>query len=131
MKKPIKLFAAVMSAALMLGACSPAYAVHKVKGHPVYLVNTTEFDNCEFKKNAVYIEYCYGIVDTKGGDGHVKGHRDWLMDYSECRYKKKRLKPGTKVTTYLPLDKGQWPVCRYDFITVNKKPVLVLAPEFD
>lgn len=76
MRKPIKLVTAVMSATLMLGACSPAYAVHKVKGHPVYLVDTTETDNYKFKKNAIYIEYCNGIVDTKGGDGHVKGHRD-------------------------------------------------------
>lgn len=131
MKKPIKLVAAVMSAALMLGACSPAYAVHKVKGHPVYLVKTTEFDTCNFKQNAVYIEVCEGIVDKKNGEGHVRGHKDWIVDYSMCRFKGKKLKPKTKVTSYFPLDESLWPACRYDFIKVKKKPIIVYNPAYD
>lgn len=130
MRKPVKLVAAVMSAALMVGACSPAYAIQKVKGHPIYLVNTSEFNKVSFKKDAVYIEWCKGVVDNKKGDGHVKGMKDWYMYYGDCRYKGKKLKKGTVVTSYMPLSGDLMWLDRYDFITVKKKPVLV-SPSYD
>ena len=129
MRKPIKLVAAVMSATLMFGACSPAYAVHKVKGHPVYLVNTTEIGKCKIKKNAIYIEWSDGVVDSSNGDGHVKGHNDWYIYYGNCRYKGKRLKKGTRVISYWPLDNDQWELARYDFIMVKNKPVKVYSSQ--
>lgn len=99
-------------------------AIHKVKSEPISIMTTKEIMKTDkVGTNQIIIEKCLGIVDTKRGDGHVSGERDWYMWYGDIRYKSKRLKPGTKVLSYFPCDplNDVDPIARYDFIKVKDK----------
>lgn len=108
MQKAIKRFIYFLTVVALIFAAvysSGAVAVQKVKKYPISIVTTDElYGTTKIEKNQVVIETCLGIVDKKNGYGHVMGHPDWTMYYGDIRYKKKRLKPKTKVLTIFPCD---------------------------
>lgn len=93
----LTIFAVIFAAVYATGA---AGAVQKVEKYPISIVTTDElYGTTKIDKNQVVIEACLGVVDKKNGKGHVLGYPDWIKYYDDIRYKKKRLKPKTKVLT--------------------------------